>query len=226
MGGDQVYIEIVIFAMIAVFLVFRLKSVLGRKTGEERRRPDPFTAPVEREAVDLGSNPAAVERPAPPPLYQPGEHRPLAAWLDAIREADPSFDERTFLGGAKAAFGMVVEGFAKGDRETLKLLLSPDVYRGFAGEIDRRQRAGETLETRVERVREADIEEARLEGTTARVAVRFVSDQVNVVRDGSGAVIDGDENAVEEVRDVWTFARDTRSRDPNWALVETRPHEA
>lgn len=221
MGGDQVYIEIVIFAMIAVFLVFRLRSVLGRKTGEERRRPDPFTAPAERETVD--ATPKPVERPVVT-LYQPGEHRPLAAWLDAVREADPSFDERAFLGGAKGAFQMIVEAFAKGDRETLRPLLSPDVFRGFADEIDRRARQGEVWETRVERVREADIEDARLDDSTARVVVRFVSDQVNVVRDRSGAVIDGDPSREEEVRDVWTFTRDTRSSDPNWALVETRAH--
>jgi len=219
MGGDQVYIEIVIFAMIAVFLVFRLKSVLGRKTGEERRRPDPFTPPAEREAIE--AVPGPVEPPAPP-LYQPGEHRPLAAWLDAIRAADRAFDERGFLGGAKGAFQMIVESFAKGDRDTLRRLLSPDVFSGFSAEIERRANAGEVWETRVERVREADIEDARLEGSIARVTVRFVSDQINVARDRSGAVIDGDATRVEEARDVWTFTRDTGSKDPNWALVETR----
>jgi len=224
MGGDQVYIEIVIFAMIAVFLVFRLKSVLGRKTGEERRRPDPFTPPAPRETAD--ASPRAVEPVAAAPLYQPGEHRPLAAWLDTIRQADPSFDERGFLGGAKGAFQMIVEAFAKGEREALRPLLSPDVFRGFSAEIDRRATAGEVWETKVERVREADIEGARLDDMVARVSVRFVSDQINVVRDRSGAVINGDPTRVEEVHDVWTFTRDTRSKDPNWALVETRALEA
>ncbi|MFS2011478.1 Tim44/TimA family putative adaptor protein [Azospirillum sp. CT11-132] len=229
MGDGFVFIEIVIFAMIAAFLVYRLRSVLGRRTGEERQRSNPFTA---------APNPAKPdnvvplpERNRPRPDVAPGadvtapdEPLSLAASIDQIRAADPNFDEKHFLEGAKAAFAMIVDAFARGDTATLRPLLADDVYDSFARVIRDRQAAGEQHEARIELVREAEVVEAKLDaGRTARVTVRLVSDQVNVVRDREGAVIDGDPKALVENTDVWTFARNLRSRDPNWALVEVRP---
>jgi predicted lipid-binding transport protein (Tim44 family) len=151
-----------------------------------------------------------------------GEPLSLAASLAQIRSADPSFDEKVFIQGASAAFTMVVEAFAKADTATLRPLLSDDVYDNFAGAIRERQNAGEVLETRIDRIRDADVVEARLDGRTAFVTAKFVSDQMNVTRDRNGAVVDGDADKVVEVTDIWTFARNIRSRDPNWLLVETR----
>nr|WP_148219342.1 Tim44/TimA family putative adaptor protein [Azospirillum sp. B510] len=223
------FIEIVIFAMIAAFLVYRLRSVLGRRTGEERQRPNPFSAaPGAAKPDNVVSLP---QRNQPRPDAAPGqdvmasdEPLSLAASIDQIRAADPTFDEKHFLDGAKAAFAMIVDAFARGDTATLRPLLADDVYDGFARVIRDRQAAGEQHETRIEQVREAEVVEAKLDaGRTARVTVRLVSDQVNVVRDRNGAVVDGDPKALVENTDVWTFARDLRSRDPNWALVEVRP---
>ncbi|AWK86036.1 Tim44/TimA family putative adaptor protein [Azospirillum thermophilum] len=220
MGDGFVFIEIVIFAMIAAFLVYRLRSVLGRRTGEERQRPNPFTPRpgMPDNVVTLPER----NRPRPETPVSPDEPLSLAAALDQIKANDPNFDEKHFLEGAKAAFAMIVDAFARGDTATLRPLLADDVYDNFARAIRDRQAAGETLETRIERVREADVEEARMDGRTARVTVRLVSDQMNVQRDRNGAVVDGDPNAVVEAVDIWTFARNTRSSDPNWALVETR----
>lgn len=223
MGGDQVFVEIVIFAMIAVFLVYRLRSVLGRRNGEERQRPNPFTpppAPASAEGRD--SVVAMPERAAPADIYQPGDQRPLAAWLEAIRRADPSFDEKTFVNGARSAFTMIVEAFSHGDRATLRPLLSDAVYNGFAGAITEREKTGETLETRIERIQDADVVDARLDDTRVYLTVRFVTEQINITRDKAGTVLDGDPAAPAEVIDEWTFSRDVRSRDPNWLLVETR----
>lgn len=148
----------------------------------------------------------------------------LAASIDQIRAADPNFDEKHFLEGSKAAFAMIVDAFARGDTATLRPLLADDVYDSFAQVIRDRQAAGEQHEARIEQVREAEVVEAKLDaGRTARVTVRLVSDQVNVVRDRNGAIVDGDPKALVENTDVWTFARNLRSRDPNWALVEVRP---
>lgn len=222
MGEGFVFIEIVIFAMIAAFLVYRLRSVLGRRNGEERQRPNPFTPPPATGAArpdNVVSMPGRDRTQAQP---SPDEPMSLAASLAHIRSADPSFDEKQFLQGASMAFQMVVEAFAHGDTATLRPLLADDVYDSFSRAIRDRQKAGETLETRIERVRDADVIEARLDGRTAFVTVKFVSDQMNVTRDAQGTVVDGDPNEVIEVTDIWTFARNTRSNNPNWSLVETR----
>ncbi|KAA0597614.1 MULTISPECIES: Tim44/TimA family putative adaptor protein [Azospirillum] len=229
MGDGFVFIEIVIFAMIAAFLVYRLRSVLGRRTGEERQRSNPFTsAPGAAKPDNVVTLP---ERNRPRPDVAPGADLPasdeplsLAASIDQIRAADPNFDEKHFLEGAKAAFSMIVDAFARGDTATLRPLLADDVYDSFARVIRDRQAAGEQHETRIEQVREAEVVEAKLDaGRTARITVRLVSDQVNVVRDRNGTIVDGDPKALVENTDVWTFARNLRSRDPNWALVEVRP---
>ncbi|MFC5307514.1 Tim44/TimA family putative adaptor protein [Azospirillum picis] len=224
MGDGFVFIEIVIFAAIAAFLVYRLRSVLGRRTGEERQRSNPFTAaPGPAKPDNVVTLP---ERGRPRPDAAPASDEPLslAASIDQIRAADPTFDEKHFLEGAKAAFSMVVDAFARGDTATLRPLLSDSVYDSFARVIRDRQAAGEQHEARIEQVREAEVVEAKLDaGRTALVTVRLVSDQVNVVRDRDGTVIDGDPKALVENVDVWTFARNIRARDPNWALVEVRP---
>lgn len=220
MSGDQVYLEIAIFAMIAVFLVFRLRSVLGRRHGEERPRPNPYR-PADGADPVSGELTAGTPKPADT-IYQPGDQRPLAAWLQAIQDADPSFNEKTFLSGARAAFEMIVDAFSHGDRNTLRPLLSDDVFGNFDRAIREREAAGHSLETRIERFQDVDIVDARLDGRDAFISVRYVSEQTNVTRDRAGVRVDGGPEGPEEVTDTWTFARDLRSRDPNWVLVETR----
>ncbi|HYG88984.1 MAG TPA: Tim44/TimA family putative adaptor protein [Azospirillum sp.] len=221
MGDGFVFIEIVIFAMIAAFLVYRLRSVLGRRTGEERQRPNPFS-PQPTRPDNVVPIPQRVPSEA---TFSPDEPVSLADALAQIHAADPNFDEKTFVQGARGAFQMVVEAFAKGDTATLRPLLSDDVYDNFVQAIRHRQSTGETLETRIDRIRDADVIEARLDDRNALVTVKFVSDQINVVRDAKGEIVDGDPRQPVEVVDIWTFRRNTRSRDPNWALVETRtPH--
>lgn len=221
MGDGFVFIEIVIFAMIAAFLVYRLRSVLGRRTGEEQQRPNPFTARAGQpdNVIPLPNR----DRPRPDDAVVSDEPLSLAGSLDQIKAVDSSFDEKHFLDGAKAAFQMIVESFARGESATLRPLLADDVFASFDRVIRDRQSRGETDDTRVERVREAEVVEARLDqGRYAVVTVRLVSDQINVLRGRDGAVIEGDPKAVVEANDVWTFARDTQSRSPNWALSEIR----
>jgi predicted lipid-binding transport protein (Tim44 family) len=225
MGGGLAFIDILIFAMIAAFLVYRLRSVLGRRHGEERQRPNPYAPPP----------PQAQQRPTAPdnviqiPQRQPqadaepspGEPVSLAQGLAQIRAADPSFDEKGFVQGARGAFEMIVEAFARSDKDTLRPLLAPDVFANFEGAIDARAQAGETSETKVLGFDEVDLTAARMQGSEARVTIRFQTRQTSVVRNAAGAVVDGDPDEALEVVDLWTFARDTRSRDPNWLLVET-----
>jgi predicted lipid-binding transport protein (Tim44 family) len=204
-----------IFAAIAVFVILKLRSVLGTRTGFEKKN-EPY-APADRgdKVIPLPDrrHPDASPASKPEPAMDAG--------TAAIRRADPSFDPERFVEGAKMAFEMIVTSFAKGDEKALEPLLAPNVYESFAADIRRRREAGETRETTVAGIRQARIDQARLEGREARVTVLIVSEQINVTRDREGQVIDGDPKNAETVSDLWTFARDTRSRDPNWQLVET-----
>jgi predicted lipid-binding transport protein (Tim44 family) len=227
--GDGSIIDIVLFAMVAAFLFFRLRSVLGRRTGQERQRPNPFARPTPEQRPDAGAprpDPRLAVQPLPhaePPAPAGiGAPTPLATGLAEIKLADPGFNEESFLGGARVAFEMIVGAYARGDLATLRPLLADDVYEKFAGAIRARQTAGETLETTLSAIRILDVIEARMEARAAVVTIKVVSDQINLLRDRAGAVLDGDPTKSVEVIDLWTFSRNTRARDPNWALIATR----
>ena len=145
----------------------------------------------------------------------------MAAGLDAIVRDDKSFDGKHFVAGARTAYEMIVTAYAEGDRRTLKNLLSRDVYDGFEAAIRDREAKGETAESRFVSIDKSDITDAELRGRTAQITIRFVSQIVSVTRDREGAVIEGNAEKVTDVIDVWTFARDLSSRDPNWKLVAT-----
>lgn len=224
MEGFQ-FIDIIFFAMVAAFLVLRLRSVLGRRTGHERPRPDGFSPP-RQESGPSGDN--VIELP---PRRGPGAEEaayadsPVAAGLERIGRADPGFSPGRFAEGARAAFEMIVGAFAAGDVETLRPLLSKEVLANFEGAVEERGRTGETLETELVSIKSVDLVGATLEGRTATVTVKFVTEQVNAVRDAEGKVIEGDPTRVTEVVDVWSFARDTGAQDPNWLLVATSSPE-
>ncbi|HZH28657.1 MAG TPA: Tim44/TimA family putative adaptor protein [Azospirillaceae bacterium] len=222
MGGGLEFIDILIFAMIAAFLVYRLRSVLGRRHGEERQRPNPFSPPSPQPVGD--SNVVTLPQRAglSVPQPAPGEPVSLAQGLALIRQADPAFDEKHFLDGARGAFEMIVGAFAQGDPATLRPLLADEVYGNFVQAIEARRAAGETLETRIVKFDDVDISAARMDGPIALVTLRFATQQTSVLRDHAGNILDGDSERPAEVIDIWTFARDTRTQDPNWQLIETR----
>jgi predicted lipid-binding transport protein (Tim44 family) len=217
--GDFQYFDIILFAMIAGFLVLRLRSVLGRRTGNERRR-EGFVrprAPVSKPAPSVGE-------PVQAAVVVPSTVTPIdavARGLDRIRSADPGFDTEQFVAGARAAFEIIVTAFANGDKAALRPLLSDEVYHPFVATIDERAAARETLETRIMRLDSVDIGAAELIGHTARINLRFVSKQVNVTRAADGSIVDGDPEHPVEKTDNWTFTRDIRSADPNWVLAAT-----
>ena len=214
------YFDIILFAMVAAFLVLRLRAVLGRRTGNEQRRENPL-ARVPEPARDNRDNIVPLpDRPAEAPRdLQPVS---LDAGLAQIAAADPSFDAKAFVRGARSAFEMIVNAFAAGDTAALRPLLSDEVYDRFTEAIRARVAAKETHETRLDSIKAAEIVEAQLNGRTAFVTVRFASDQVNVTRAADGTVLDGEPDRIVEKTDFWTFARNTRSQDPNWLLVATR----
>jgi len=178
-----------------------------------------------------GKNDAATSESAadnvvalPPRLASTGEVDPAgpAGGLAQIRAADPGFDQAHFLEGARGAFEIIVHGFASGDTAPLRPLLSDEVYERFAEAIRHRLEAKETQETTLVAIKSAEFSAAELNGRSAFVTVKFASDQVNVTRAPDGTVIEGEPDHVVERTDFWTFARNTRSQDPNWLLVATR----
>lgn len=221
------FFDIILFAMIAGFVILRLRSVLGRRTGHERQRHDPISDGSEDNdnVVSLPdrSNETLDDDDQETPEDLPEDS--LAAGLMRIKIADPSFDEREFAGGAKGAFEMIVQAFAKGDEDTIRGLVSGPLYGGFVQAIEAREQAGETQETTIVSIRSADIVDAELDGTEAKVTVEFITEQVKVTRAADGSVVDGDPDKIELLTDIWTFARDVRSADPNWELIAARVPE-
>jgi predicted lipid-binding transport protein (Tim44 family) len=231
---DVFDIYTIIFLALAVFIFLRLRSVLGQRTGRERPPYDPYAArepvrPAPEKVVALPNRTSEAVAPKPAEPAEPSERwkgvaeagSVLAAGLDAIVAADANFDYKHFLTGARAAYEMIVNAFAEGDRRTLKNLLSREVYDGFEAAISEREKRGETVENRFVSIDNAEITAAELRGRTAHLTVRFQSKLVSVTRDKNGNVIDGNAEKVTDVTDVWTFARDLSSRDPNWKLVAT-----
>ena len=223
----------IIFLVIAVVIFMRLGSVLGRRTGNEPTSFDPSVKRSSRAAPSGNDNVVALPR-----REQGADTRTEAAHLEAIaRHAEPGtdlhgrllalvrampgFDLDHFLAGAKAAYEMIVTAFADGDRQVLRNLLANDVYEGFVAAIEEREKRGERMESTFVGIEDARIQDAELDGRTARISIRFVSELISVTRNKDGEVVDGDPAAVQNVRDVWTFARDVTSRDPNWKLVAT-----
>ncbi|MEM7024010.1 MAG: Tim44/TimA family putative adaptor protein [Pseudomonadota bacterium] len=229
MSDGFAYIDILFFAMVAAFIALRLRSVLGRRTGHERRRTGNFPDPSRANGAGDGANDNVVALPdrtagqeeVDPAIAGMGDGE-VKTGLTQIRLADPTFDLNQFLGGARGAFEMIVDAYASGDKDSLRPLLADDVFAGFSGAIEQRVADGHTLDSQLVGIQEAEVVDAGMHDDMARVSVRFTSEQVNVVRDAEGRAIEGDPNSAEEVVDIWTFERDTRSSDPNWALVETR----
>ncbi|MCR9179107.1 Tim44/TimA family putative adaptor protein [Erythrobacter sanguineus] len=213
-------LEIVLLAMVAAFLGMRLYSVLGRRAEQEEESvPQRF---------DSDDKPASIARPAQTTAAVPARPIELDGVMPAvergIREiasADNRFNLGQFLEGARGAYQMVLEAFWNADRETLRELCDDDVYEGFVAAIDAREAAGETLESSLIRIEETRIHSASLDGRMARISVLFIADIASVTRDKDGNVIAGSLDDAIESRDVWTFARNTAARDPNWLLDET-----
>jgi predicted lipid-binding transport protein (Tim44 family) len=220
--------EIVILAMIAAFLGLRLYSVLGRRAEhEEEPIPGRFDSHAGAPGVARPSAPTRepVERqPLNPALRQrdlPAATSSAERGLREIAAADRRFDAFAFVDGARSAYRMILEAFWRGDKEELRQLCDDDVYAGFVAAIDARTAAGETLDNRLVRIEEASIAEAAINGSTARVAVRFRADIAAVTRNAEGQVIAGSLNDAVEAIDLWTFSRDVTSADPDWLLDET-----
>lgn len=222
----------IFFLVAAIVIFFQLRNVLGRRTGNERPPFDPYkNARTDNQAEGAGSEnvvslPRRKGAPEPETGYaaidafaKPGTE--LNTGLRAIHDGDASFEPKSFVEGAKMAYEMIVMAYADGDRRTLKNLLSRDVFDGFVAAISDRESRSEKIQSSFVGINRAEIVNAEMKGSEAHVTLRIVSELISATRDAAGEVIDGDPETVAEVKDVWTFARDTRSKDPNWKLVAT-----
>ncbi|MFC0219445.1 putative lipid-binding transport protein (Tim44 family) [Pseudochelatococcus lubricantis] len=246
---DSFDIVTIVFLCLAVFVIWRLRSVLGQRTGNERPPVDPFTRRDARNgngqqgaakgqaegrsaegnggnvvhlpgpANDVSAPGAAVDPDRWKGVAEPGS--PIARGLDAVAAAEPAFDIKAFREGAKSAYEIIVTAFAQGDRKTLKGLLSREVFDGFDRAIGERERRGEVVNTTFVSVDSADIQAVEVQNQVAQITIRFASKLITATYDVEGKVIDGAADEVADVSDTWTFSRTLRSRDPNWLLIAT-----
>lgn len=238
MGESFQGLEILIWAAVAGIVLYRLRSVLGRRTGNERPPRDRLS----QESSPSGAGDSS-RTDKPVIALSPGgrvkrmtgisqdrasaeavgidPNSPLADTLSRIRVADRHFEPGEFLDGAKAAYRMIIEAFASGDEAVLKPLLSPEVLANFRSAISKRASKGESVDSKVTDIVKSVIKDAGLHGSTAEITVRFESEIIRCVRDSEHRVIDGDPSEPARVIDVWTFSRDVESDDPNWTLVAT-----
>jgi len=218
---------------VALFVFWKLRSVLGTRNGDKRPPYDPYigNAKAKKDEDDnVVTLPGSKRRRGDDDQLSPaeaaikklaGKDKPLKKGLTAILSRDPGFDPEQFFSGAKMAYEMIVSGFADGDKRTLKNLLSREVFENFETEIDERAKRGEKVQASFVGIEKADIQAAELNRDEAQITIRFVSQMISATLDSQDEIIDGDLQEVADVIDVWTFARPVKSRDPNWKLVAT-----
>ena len=220
MGGSSGFpIDLVLFGMIAAFLVLRLRSILGKRTGYEHP-PKPYVAPeiaARGPVIDGRAEPA----PAPVSRTLPDPASPAGVALLRMQDVDRNFSPPGFLDGAEKAFRLIVTAFAAGDRATLRNLLADDTFHAFEAAVAARETAGHRQQSEIRAIPSATVEAASLAGTTATITVRFVSDQISLTVDANGNPVSGTD-AVTEITDLWSFERDLSKPDPAWRLVSAR----
>ena len=220
---DSLDVTTIIFALLAVFVVWKLKSVLGTRVDIEK---PPSRSTGGANTDNVVRLPGAADRPPPPPrqdqradAFVRTDKGRLA--VDAIAAADRTFEPGRFVNGAKMAYQMIIAAFASGDRKTLDSLLSPDVLASFTSAIGQREAAGEQSSTKVVSVDAVEIVDGGVKDGTAQVSTRISAKMINVVRDRNGNVVSGDPETVVSTDDLWTFARVIASGDPTWRLIAT-----
>lgn len=226
-------VDLLLYIVIAAVLILWLRNTLGTRTGSERERPNPLETKIDQpQAPPLGGERGRIVDVTDTGLAIADQgvsvfqgidmsDKSVEEGLKQIMRADRNFDPHRFVAGARDAFPLIVEAFADGDLETLNDLLAPNVYHTFAQVIEQRKADGETVKTEIHAVRKAVLTDARLVDRLVLIKVRFTAQETCVIRDRDGKIISGNPDRVTEMTDVWTFGRDSRSKDPTWLLYET-----
>ncbi|OUR80483.1 hypothetical protein A9Q83_00695 [Alphaproteobacteria bacterium 46_93_T64] len=229
MGDGFQFLDIILLVMIAAFIFLRLRNVLGRRMGHEQPPREEISKKTYDDA-ETPMNEEPLENVVPMKEgieFAPSEalaQTPMARTLRDIHAIDHNFNPDTFADQAEMAYEAIVSAFANGDRRTLGDLLSEEVYNNFGSAIDAREKAEEVMATDILSIEKSEVTAAELNGTEAEITVRFETDMISVTRDAEGVVVSGDPHP-HVVKEYWTFARDLKSRNPNWALITTRSAE-
>ena len=234
MNNGFQFFDIILFAMIAIFLILRLRGALGRRDGHQGDFPDILRKPSKKNKNKKESNKdykednvVVIDKKNPKDNLNKNEENileelsPIQSGINSISRADSDFDETEFISGARIAFEYILGAYASGDAKALKPLLSPEVFEDFNHSINEREQAGQKMEETLIGISIAELIEAEMEGPIAQITVKFVSDQIHALSDSDGKLVEGDPDKIVSVTDLWTFSRDTRSRDPNWLLAAT-----
>jgi len=202
----------IIFIALAAFIAYRLYSVLGARTGEERSREiDRLASKARDENGD--AKPAEPEPVRPLP--------PVSAAAEPLRAGDPEFDERVFLDGAESAYEMIVEAFSSGDLKSIRRFINPSVFDAFKAAVADRESAKQRAELKFVGIEKTSIESSRVENGEMIAVVDFISNQVRATYDDKGGLVSGDPNRIDLVHDRWTFSHPLKASDPNWMLIAT-----
>ncbi|MGB0206551.1 MAG: Tim44/TimA family putative adaptor protein [Candidatus Puniceispirillaceae bacterium] len=210
MGIEMPFVDILIFAVIAVFLIFRLRSILGSREGFEQK---PSASPLSEPAGDAEN------------IVSLHGDKANGVGLEAVKKLDSQFSEDSFTQGAGSAFGMILSAFAEGDLATLRRLLGYDLYEDFSESIRQRAKDGDELAITIHDIRDIALTDGEVSQNIASVTVKFTSVQSRTLTDKAGVVIDEDSFEETELTDIWVFERDISLADPNWKLVETRAED-
>lgn len=226
MGDNFQYGDLIFLGLIAVFLVLRLRAMLGKDSGIDPReawRQATRTQPQEKVFVlpESAIRPQKKEKEEDTALEKLKDNVGVSEGLRAIKQVDAQFSATEFINGSKLAFEWVVGAYSKGERDKLKMLLSDERYKYFSDDLDVNLKEGKFPETTLVAITAADITEAGMHDGRAQITVQFTSEQIHVVRDKDKNVISGDPSAIEHVVDIWTFERDPASHDPNWKIIAT-----
>ncbi len=216
MGNNFQFLEIIFFAMVAIFILLRLKNVLGRRTGNEPTNNNRYKDNSSQKKSDLSNVVKLAEKKTSDIQDQNNEEK------SEIVDLYPEFDQIDFLDGASKAYEMILASYANADYDTLRALLDDDVYNDFYTAIDQRNEKGEKLETTVVSINLKEIIDTSIKDTVIEITVKFSTEVINVIRDKNGEITSNKDSGIDSIIDIWTFSRDTRSSDLNWKLIATQ----
>lgn len=222
MGEGIPFGDLIVLGAIALFVILRYRSVLGEKSGHDFSKPKDKQPEPQEKVVQLNGRPVApaadkTEDMALVDIDNPDATKAIAQ----MKTLDADFTLHEFLNGAKMAFEMVIAAFNEHDKKTLKMLLAADVYESFEGSIKEHEEKDTRAETTLVAINGAELVDAEVKKSVATITVQFLSEQITVVRDKTGKVVEGSAADIQDIADEWTFERDLKSRDPNWIIVAT-----
>ena len=216
------YFDILILAMIAVFIINRLKNTLGKKTGNESDIVEKFTQrkpPLKESEPDTISEDGLKAQRKLLKTQKFHSDKNINSMLNQILKSDVNFDMNSFIDGAKKAFEYILTQFSKNDISSLKNLVSEEIFKEFSKQIEQREKVSERLEITVISVKDPKVIDVSVKNKhEAFIKLCFDSEQVQITKDKNEKTIEGDSNQILSIKENWTFSKNLKNKDPNWTL--------